>query len=138
METNSEEEGNGGGAGALEETPMLHKHLAYITKEIRELNKREGESVPHFVEELLQRELTLPEGTGQLIQQADRAVAWRLEPREMPQSKIVNFLRFDTKEMILKQAWQKLIKLNNIPLFFDHDYPTEVVQKHKAYTKMKL
>lgn len=222
MKTNSEDEDNGGVAGAQEETPSLHECLAGITKEIHELKKdmkndlvafkkelntnfrqqfanfkedvnkklqanndelqeqkrnfskaqarikelesfnmevkeallttlselrklqekvtdlegrsrrnnvrifgvpegAEGESVPHFVEELLRRELALPEGTSLLIQRAHRAAAKRPGPGETPRSIIVN-LRFDTKEMILKQAWQKRIKLNNVPLFFDYDY----------------
>lgn len=39
--------------------------------------------------------------------------------------------------MILKQAWQKRIKLNNVPLFYDYDYLTEVVQKCKTYNEIK-
>ena len=33
-------------------------------------------------------------------------------PGESPQSIVVNFLQFDTKEMVLKKAWQKPIKLD--------------------------
>lgn len=90
--------------------------------------------MPRYIEELVGRELTLPERTDLLIQRAHRVAARRPGPGETPRSVIVNFLRFDTKEEILKQAWQKRIKLNNTPLFFDHDYAAEVVQKRKAYT----
>ncbi|KAL7853151.1 hypothetical protein SRHO_G00189360 [Serrasalmus rhombeus] len=59
----------------------------------------EGDSVTHFVEELLHRELSLPEGTELLIQRAHRAAARRPGPGETPRSIIIHFLRFDTKEM---------------------------------------
>ena len=74
------------------------------------------------MEEILQRELTQPEGTKMLIQQAHRAAARRTGPGETLRSLIINFLRFDTKEMILKKAWQKRVKLGNSPLFFEIDY----------------
>ena len=97
----------------------------------------EGDSVTRFVEELLQRELTLPEGTNLLIQRAHRAAARRPGPGEAPRSIIINFLRFDTKELVLKTAWQKRVKLGNSPLFFDNDYAAEVVQKRRAYMEIK-
>lgn len=97
----------------------------------------EGDSVIRFVEELLQRELTLPEGTSLLIQRAHRAAARRPRPGETPRSIIINFLRFDTKEMILRKAWQKRVKLGNSPLYFDNDYAAEVVQKRRAYMEIK-
>ncbi|KAE8291543.1 hypothetical protein D5F01_LYC08898 [Larimichthys crocea] len=97
----------------------------------------EGDSVPRFVEELLQRKLTLPEGTSLLIQRAHRATARRPGPGETPRSIIINLLRFDTKEMILRKAWQKRVKLGNSPLYFDNDYAAEVVQQRRAYMEIK-
>lgn len=81
--------------------------------------------------------MTVPEGMRLLIQRAHRATGKRPGPGEKPRSIIVNFLKFDTKEMILKMTWQKRIKLNNTQLFFDHDYTTEVVQRRKTYMKIK-
>lgn len=97
----------------------------------------QGESLPRFVEELLLKELALPSGTNLLIQRAHRATGRRPAPGETPWSIIVNFLQFDTKELILKKAWQKWIKINNTPLYFDYDYVAEVVQKRKTYTEIK-
>ena len=97
----------------------------------------EGDSVIRFVEELIQRELTLPVGTNLLIQRAHRAAARRPGPGETPRSIIINFLQFDTKEMVLRKAWQKRVKLGNTPLFFDNDYAAEVVQKRRAYMEIK-
>lgn len=93
----------------------------------------EGNSASLFVEKLLWRELALPKGTHLLIQRAHQAAARKPRPREKPRSIIVNFLQFDTKEMILNMAWQKWIKLNNAPLFFDHNYATEKDPRRKGH-----
>ena len=50
---------------------------------------------------------------------------------------IVNYQTYETKEMILKKAWQKKIKVGDRQIFFDHDYATEIVQKRKAYSGIK-
>ncbi len=97
----------------------------------------EGDSVPRFIENLLWSELALPEGTDLSIQRAHRAAARKPDPGETPRSIIVNFLQFHTKEMLLKKAWLKQIKLDGKPLFFDHDDTAEVVQKRKAYAEIK-
>ena len=39
--------------------------------------------------------------------------------------------------MILKRAWQKKLQVGGKQIFFDHDYPTEIVQKRKAYGGIK-
>ncbi|CAL9696472.1 unnamed protein product [Knipowitschia caucasica] len=39
--------------------------------------------------------------------------------------------------MILKKAWQKRLKIEGKPLFFDQDYAYEVVQQRKAYGGIK-
>ncbi len=97
----------------------------------------EGDSVPHFVESLLRRELALPEDMHLWIQRAHRATMGKPGLRAAPRYIIVNFLQFDTKEMLLKKAWQKRIKIDDKPIFFDHDYANEVVQKRKAYADIK-
>lgn len=50
---------------------------------------------------------------------------------------MVNFLQFDTKEAILKKAWQKKMSVGGKRIFFDHDYASEVVQKRKSYLGIK-
>ncbi|KAK7919121.1 hypothetical protein WMY93_010405 [Mugilogobius chulae] len=97
----------------------------------------EGASVSRFVEEMLRRELELPAETRLLIQRAHRALAEKPEHGAAPRSIIVNFHQFDTKEMILRKAWQKRLKIDGKPLFFDHDYAYDVVQKRKAYGGIK-
>ena len=93
----------------------------------------EGDSVPSFVENLLRKELALPEETQLLIQH--RAMVGRPGPGAAPRSIIVNFLQFDTKEMLLKKAWQKRIKMDGKPIFFNHGYANEVVQKSPCRNK---
>lgn len=95
--------------------------------------------MPRFVENLLRRELALLETqeTHLLIQCAHRATVGRPGPGAAARSIIVNFLQFDTKEMLLKKAWQKRIKMDGKSIFFDHDYANEVVQKRKAYAEIK-
>lgn len=37
----------------------------------------------------------------------------------------------------MKKAWQKKIQVGGKQVFFDHDYPTEIVQKRKTYVGIK-
>lgn len=97
----------------------------------------EGDSISRYIENLLRKELELPTETRLLIQRTHRSTPNRPGPGSTPRSVIVNFHQFDTKEMILKKAWQKPIRINDRLLFFDHDYPNEVVKKRKAYTDVK-
>lgn len=49
-----------------------------------------------------------------------------------------NFLQFETKEMVLQKVWQKKgIQVGDKKIQFDHDYPTEIVQKRKTYLNIK-
>ena len=50
---------------------------------------------------------------------------------------MVNFLEFNTKERVLKKAWEKKILMEGRRLSLDHDYATEVVLKDKAYVGIK-
>ena len=97
----------------------------------------EGSSAAIYLEQLLKAELELPEGTNLQIQRAHRALAQKPTPNAAPRSIIANFLQFETKEMILKRAWQKKLQVGGKQIFFDHDYPTEIVQKRKAYAGIK-
>lgn len=50
---------------------------------------------------------------------------------------MVNFVQFETKEMILKKVWQKKIQVGDKRIQFDHDYPPEIVERHKTYLGTK-
>lgn len=97
----------------------------------------EENSTSKYVDQLLKTELQLPEGTELHIQRAHCALAQKPSPNAPPRSIIVNFLKFETKEMILKTAWKKKIQVGNKQIFFDHDYPAEVVQKRRSYVGIK-
>ncbi|XP_074476983.1 uncharacterized protein LOC141758997 [Sebastes fasciatus] len=102
------------------------------------LEDTEGSSTSKYLEQLLSAELELPEGTNLQIQRAHRSLAPKpSQSTDAPRSVVVNFLQFETKEMILRKAWQKKIHVGGKQLFFDHDYPTEIVQKRKAYAGIK-
>lgn len=70
----------------------------------------EGNSVIKYVEQLLKTELQLPEEMTLQIQRAHRALAQKPGPNTTSRSIVVNFLQFETKEMILTKAWQKKYK----------------------------
>lgn len=101
------------------------------------LEGSEKDSVMTYLDQLFKRELNLPEDTELHIQRAHRTPPVKPKPGERPRAIVVNFLEFDTKEMILKKAWEKKIRVADRPVQFDHDYPTEIVQKRRAYTGIK-
>ena len=97
----------------------------------------EGTSVAKYMEHLLKTELELPEGTNLQIQRAHRALAPKPGPGAAPRSIVANFLQFEMKETVLKKAWQKKMQVGGKPVFFDHDYRAEIVQKRKTYVGIK-
>lgn len=98
----------------------------------------EGSSMTDYLDQLLKKELELPEGTDLQIQRAHRAIASKPGPGGAPRAVVVNFLKFETKEMVLQKVWQKKgIQVGNKKIQFDHDYPTEIVQKRKTYLGIK-
>ena len=46
-------------------------------------------------------------------------------------------MQFEMKETVLKKAWQKKMQVGGKPVFFDHDYRAEIVQKRKTYVGIK-
>lgn len=98
----------------------------------------EGESVIDFVQNLLTKELPLPNSMPLQIQHAHRALTQNsAEPDATPRSLIVNFLQFDVKETVLTLAWKKKVLLENKQIFFDHDYAYEVMEKRKTHGGIK-
>ncbi|XP_063322623.1 uncharacterized protein LOC134620391 [Pelmatolapia mariae] len=97
----------------------------------------EGESIIAFAQDLLQKELPLPEGLPLQIQRAHRALSRKPGPDATPRSIIINFLQLDVKETVLRLAWKKKVLLGNKQIFFDHDYAYEVMEKRKSYTGIK-
>lgn len=98
---------------------------------------KEGRSVSEFVTDLLNKQLKLPDGSELQIQRAHRALVPRPPPNKAPRSIIVNFLQFNTKEMILKKAWEQKMEMEGKRLYFDNDYASDVIERRKAYGPLK-
>lgn len=101
------------------------------------LEDSEKDSVTTYLDQLLKKELELPDDTELHIQRAHRTPPFKPKPGERPRSIVVNFLKFETKELVLKKAWQKKIRVADKLIQFDHDYPTEIVQKRRSYIDIK-
>jgi len=93
--------------------------------------------MPDFVAQLLKTELALTADTNLQFQCAHRALARKPERNAPSRSIVVNFLEFNTKEMVLKKALGKKIIIVGQRLSFDRDCATEVVQKRKPYIGIK-
>ena len=128
----------------LKQQTKLQEKLTEVEGHGRRCNLRiynvaeqDNECVPELVEGLLRRELKLPEGTELHIQRAHRSLGRKPPPGASPRSIVVNFLKYETKEKILAKAWKGKIQVEGRPIFFDHDYPTEVMKKRKSYSEIK-
>lgn len=97
----------------------------------------EGSSMMNYLDQLLRAELELPEETQLQIQRAHRTPPLKRSAGAPPRAVVVNFLQFETKEMILKKVWQKKVKVGEKIIWFDHDYPPEIVQKRRSYQGIK-
>ena len=129
----------------LEQTTQMREKITDLERRSRRNNIRifsapeetEGSSTSKYVEQLRKQELQLPEWMEVHIQRAHRALAPKPDPNALPRLIIANFLKFETKDMILKKAWETKIQMGNKQIHFDHDYPAEVVQKRKSYNGIK-
>ncbi|KAG7504113.1 hypothetical protein JOB18_000732 [Solea senegalensis] len=69
----------------------------------------EGTSMVEFINNMLVTELNLSDGVNLEIQRAQRASVSKPNPNAPPRSVIVNFLRFEIEEMVLKSVWKKKV-----------------------------
>jgi len=103
--------------GMLEQKIQMREKITDLEGRSRRNNIRifgvpedtEGSSTSKYVEHLLKQELQLPEDMELHIQRAHRALAPKPDPNASPRSIIANFLKFETKDIILKKAWQTKI-----------------------------
>lgn len=55
-----------------------------------------------------------------------------------PRSIVMCFLEYTTKEKVLRTAWEKkIIEFNGKRVYFDHDYPSDILLKRKAYNPIR-
>ena len=71
------------------------------------------------------------------IQRAHRALAPKPQPNKPPRAIIVNFLRFEVKENVLKTAWRTPLEVEGHRVTFDHNYAAEVAAKRRRYAGIK-
>lgn len=102
-----------------------------------EATPAEGETMVQFMTDWLRKEFSIDTDLG--IQQAHRALGPKRKPDEPPRSVIINFQRFDVKEMVLAKAWAKSppVKYGDRRVFFDHDYSDRVLKQRRSYDNIK-
>ena len=128
----------------LKQQTKLQEKLTEVEGHGRRCNLRiynvaeqDNESVPELVDGLLRNELGIPEETELHIQRAHRSLGKKPPPGSTPRSIVVNFLKYETKASILAKAWKEKIQVGGRQIFFDHDYPTEVMKNRKSYSEIK-
>lgn len=100
----------------------------------------EGSSMMDIVDKLLRDTLELWPTMEFHIERAHRPLAPKppRDPGDKPRSMIIRFLRYKTKEEILRKAWgKKQVFLNGRLIYFDQDYAPAVLQKRKEYSEAK-
>lgn len=61
----------------------------------------------------------------------------KLTSSSTPRSIIVHFLHFNIKELVLRKASQQKIEMNGKRIYFNNDYASDIMERHKAYALIK-
>lgn len=95
----------------------------------------EGSNLVEFVAGLIKSELGLPLTVTELgIQRCHRALAPKPPRDAPPRSLVLCFLEHRVKERVLFTAWKKKeVRFEGKRIYFDHDYPSEILKRRKAY-----
>lgn len=98
---------------------------------------KEGNNACEFLENFIKSELSLSD-IDLKIQRCPRSLGPRPPPQAPPRSMIAAFLAYRTKELVLNTAWRKKsVNLNGKIVYFDHDYPAEIMKKRKEYALLR-
>ena len=90
-----------------------------------------------FVANLLRIELALGE-IDLKIQRCHRALGPRPPRDAPPRSFVLNFLENKTKDQVISTAWKKKeVFYKDTRVYFDNDYPTEVMRKRREYAGIR-
>lgn len=102
-----------------------------------EATPAEGETMVQFMTDWLCNELAIDTDLG--IQRAHRAFGPKRKPDESPRSIIINFLRYDVKEMVLAKAWamKPPVTYGGKRVYLDHDYSDRVLKQRRSYDNIK-
>lgn len=90
-----------------------------------------------FLEEFIKSRLSLPD-VDLKIQRCHRSLGPKPPPQAAPRSMIAYFLAYITKEPVRSTAWRKKeVHFNGKIVFFNHDYPVEIMKKTKEYAPLR-
>lgn len=98
---------------------------------------KETNPISKYIDAFLKTQQQIPEDINLKIQRAHRSLAGVPPPEAPPRPFIINFSEYSTKEMVLREAWKKKIKVGSRFIYFDHDYPAEIVKRRKEYAAIK-
>lgn len=91
-----------------------------------------------FVEKLLRDNLDIPPTTNLQIERSHRALGPLPPTGAPPRSILAKFLSFNTKDMILRTAWQKKgFTWQGKQINLDNDYAPRILQKRKDFTEAR-
>ncbi|KAK7895269.1 hypothetical protein WMY93_020594 [Mugilogobius chulae] len=97
----------------------------------------EGTNVQVFVEDFLKSELPLA-SAALAIQRCHRSLGPKPPPTASPRSIVICFQEYKVKETVLCTAWAKRdLEFQGRRVFFDHDYPSDILFKRKAYNPVR-
>lgn len=98
----------------------------------------EGTNITLFIDNFLKSELTLDNAPPLHIQRCHRSLGPRPPPSANPRSIVMCFLEYTTKEMVLRAAWaKKVIQFKGRRIYFDHDYPSDILSKRKSFNSIR-
>lgn len=128
---------------ALENQETLQAKLTDLEARSRRNNLRiygipeesEGTNLLEFVTRLIKSEVGLPLTDLDLgIQRCHRALASKPPHDAPPRSVVICFQEFRVKEQVMHTAWRKKdVRCAGKRIYFDQDYPPEILKKRKAY-----
>lgn len=101
------------------------------------VEEAEGTNMLTFMENFLKSELNLT-NTPLNIQRCHRSLGPKPPMSASPRSIVMCFLEYTTKEKVLRTAWEKkVIEFSGKRVYFDHDYPSDILLKRKAYNPIR-
>ena len=97
----------------------------------------EGDNMEEFLEKFITTELS-PLNTTLDLQRCHRSLGPKPPQGSNPRSIVVCFQEYKTKELVLRSAWKKKeIHHGGKRVFFEQDYPPEILRKRKAFSTIR-